>query len=411
MSLLEVRTETARFEFDSATSKVHLWQLVDSAGQPHVRLVGTLTFTLPIGPLTQVNLANGDKSIESPSLTFRVSADASLIVHHRPAYSQTHTLSYRFPDATWAREANSNRTRQYSDPFGGLVRQEDNTADYYIYGVLPSRVQKRSLLYGSAARPHHVSIQSAASLAAAIDTANPRLTDWQTRNFGVIELFEPLYTNGPTPVVVGGQQVYQFTDEASVISLITRAHALGFLVIAYILPNNFDNRTSTLFTWMDTFQSTYNLDGWYFDGFGFGAWLDNYRAAREAASRYSYNFAHVSVDPWGSTNGIIAAPLLSWMDGTLQGETGALAEAITSPNDPFIYASTRFTGCKAAWKRATAGTPNVTAAQIQADMAAYGIVRTEFSDTLATVYDTNFAPVYNAARSAWQATHISDPNS
>ena len=117
------------------------------------------------------------------------------------------------------------------------------------------------------------------------------------------------------------------------------------------------------------------------------------------------------MDPWASTTGIIASPLLSWMNGTLQGETGTLAQAIIRPDDPFIYASTRFTGAKAAWKRASAGTPNVTATQIQADMARYGTVRTEFNDTLATGYDTNFAPVYNAARTSWQDTHISDPNS
>jgi len=168
--------------------------------------------------------------------------------------------------------------------------------------------------------------------------------------FGVYMLSKGFYPNGNwKPLRLDtGRWGYKFQDPGSVQNFITEAKNQGFKIIAYLYAPGTtywkgQNIEVTL-AWMKEFQENYNLDGWYFDNASTGKTLggegfyNDYRFMRHVRTDVGENgiiFHHDSVDVWGGHSGLRAIMVNAYVNYTMVGETGKIAET-DSPNDPFF---------------------------------------------------------------------------
>jgi hypothetical protein len=329
------------------------------------RPVSRLDFNTPLGPLAVRSASRREVLLTARPLQILIRCDSLAVLQHEAGGVEP--LSYRYSsllaDPPWLK--GNGADRMWTDGYGGSLHlsvpgtalRVSNSAPEGMdvtlppggssaASVFPPKRFDFERLYGLSARPHCYFTYRVRSLAQ--DVA--RLDALAQRHFGVICLFAGFYSNdpqygGPRASLpernAAGRLQYRFGEEAVVQRFIDAARSRGFKVIAYFQGTGFRVDRQPLeetLAFMRAFQRHHRLDGWYFDNADVGPWTATYefiRRVRRDVGDSGILFHHDSVDVWGGWSGQVMVQVDAYVDYTLKGETGQLAET-HSPNDPYF---------------------------------------------------------------------------
>jgi len=359
-----VTTSGARIEITG--SGVRFWRRIDPAvNDVAPREVGRIEFATPARPWSVGTLSRRACVLRSPVLELDIRSD-SLTFLRCVAPEGSFTYRYRslLPDPPWAKGHGADR--MWADLGGGSlhlsvpgarVQAADTRPDGMTVTLPPASASAVSVfpprrfdfdkLYGRNARPHVYQVYQADRLAA----ETRRLDGLARRGFGVICVYARCYANSrvyggrrgetPLPSADGRRLEYRIKEPHLVDPFVQAARRKGFKVIAYMQSHHFSPARQPLETtlaFMREFQQRHHFDGWHFDHAGIGDWLESYdfvRRVRADIGEEGVLFHHHSVDIWGVWSGRAMVPIDAYMDYTIKGETGKLAEVHT-PNDPYV---------------------------------------------------------------------------
>lgn len=361
-----IRITTTGGIYDLTRKEMTLIRRIDPAiNAVNPRPVAKMVFGADIGPLSVGSASKRRCVVEGQLLSFDFRSDCLVLVTCL-AEPVTYTYESLITDAPWAKGRGSERI--WTDGYGGSLHaaNPDHPGLRVVEGspdvikvtlkpgtgaamaVFPPRKFDYEALYGREARPH---VWWAGNTDLGLTETAARLDELARRRFGVIMLYAGHYdgelsrevTHDELPVFDGGRCVYRFRDPARIRAFVKGAHAGGFKVIAYLAAGKFawkQDKEVTL-QFMGEFQKAYELDGWFFDNARGGRnWLASYdfvRRVRADVGPEGVLYHHNSVDVWGrmSRDGRLV-PLDAYMDYTLAGETGPLADQVHGPNDPYL---------------------------------------------------------------------------
>jgi hypothetical protein len=266
--------------------------------------------------------------------------------------------------------------RYWTDGYGGSLHAS-NPSSYGIYNisnvtpdsftitmgtnkgsvaaVFPPKLFDFEALYGATSRPH---VWFAGGSQVPLDYAVDNMAMLRSKNFGVVQLFAGHYnyveggTGSGDHIPVFDEDEfgrrsnyrYEWEDPALIASAIESFHTEGFKVIPYLQGYQFaivQDKELTL-DFMRRFQDEWNLDGWYFDNAGAGNnWFDHYlflKQVRRDIGDDGIIYHHNTVDLWAglARDGRVLVPADAYVNYTLKGETGSMAESIHSPNDLYL---------------------------------------------------------------------------
>ncbi|MBU1930938.1 hypothetical protein KJ972_05570, partial [Candidatus Micrarchaeota archaeon] len=235
-----------------------------------------------------------------------------------------------------------------------IVLDPDETMGHMVFPPKPFDFEG---LYGANAKPF-VHFLGNMPMQAYID--DPTEFDELSENgFGTVMVWNNIYTNSFRPVLMENNEFGYVVDseiESTFISFINQAHQKGFKVISYLFSPDAPNAwiypqghpqagkrqdPSITLTWMNEFQTQYDLDGWYFDNGNTGNLIQDYlffKRVREDIGDNGIIYHHDSLDvwdPWFEYSGLRAIMINAYVNHTLTGETGPIAE-INGPNDPYL---------------------------------------------------------------------------
>lgn len=365
---------------------MELWRRIDPATNTvNPRKVATLTFDGDIGPLELSAVDSAGATITSRAVDLVFYSDGLFLVAPKRAVSYTHTSL--ITDAPWNKGDSLNRI--WTDGYGGSLfgcwtaarprtTKHDVDAstlslaagDTMFHMAFPPKPFDFENLYGRGARPLPFFISGTATVDRVADgTFLQSLID---DHFGVVMLYNTFYRGGnpegkaqPFPVVLpSGVLGYEVEPafEERYRNFIAAAQAKGFKIIAYFFSPGNRRRweypdghgkagqlqdAPTTLQWMRTFQAEYGLDGWYFDGGGVGEQGADYHFMRQVRTDVGEDgiiFHHNSVDNWGEAiprayegwDGRKSIMVNCYVDYTMGGETGYLANEVDTPNDPYL---------------------------------------------------------------------------
>ena len=145
------------------------------------------------------------------------------------------------------------------------------------------------------------------------------------RGFTTFVLFEGLYTNGPDPDL--GRE-YKFSNEGLIERFIFHAKRHGFNILLYMQPLRFSVHIRE--NDINAFISKYISDGVYLDNAAFPGvkWLDLLSIIKGINGTI---FHHNTIDPVGSSTGLVFSALDAYCKWTLKGE------GVTYKQDNYDY--------------------------------------------------------------------------
>ena len=429
-------------------SQVVFTRLIDPAtNDVAVREVGRIEFEGRVGPFALGPVSKRSCVVQSESVTLDIRSD-SLVFIANPSPKDTLAYVYRslVKDAPYAKGAGADRfwadgrggSLHASDPQGGVAATAEEADRMRVtvapgrqaaVAVFPPRKFDFERLYGREARPHCYFTYATELLS---DEAR-QLPALAKRGFGVLVLFSTHYALGPTEKA--GDEPYRpawnpetrrweysYQDPAAIARFVQAAHAQGFRVITYfsaagLLERAPNQPLADTLAFMREFQRRHHLDGWYFDNAGIGPWPRVYDFVRQVRADVGENgviYHHDSVDVWGAWSGCIMVPVDAYVDYTLKGETGKLAET-HSPNDAYFGYFTAGYGTSqaiAAHKLHSAGGAGVTSAEVMRLLGQNlnGSQRSECwalpTLSSAAEWDRYFRPFYEARRQEYLSGHF-----
>jgi hypothetical protein len=350
--------------------------------------IGSLKITSPDSDKRQVD-------ITSPLADFNFMSDSFFIIKAKAPFTYTHTNL--ITNASWAKpdmgKLGSGLDRMWTDGKGGSLHAwisgnstatEKNTNyttismsadDTMAHMVFPPKTFDFEGLYGQNARPFVHFIGNNGDMEDIISGNN--IDKYVTDGFGIFMIWASFYSNsvvsgkiGEDPTLIDSDLGYQIIGyninepfEDLVRRFVNFAHDKGFKVITYLsypsgtrwnypaghqLGGRHQDIQVTL-QWMKKFQQEYGFDGWYFDNADVGDLIEDYNFIRQVredvdttAKAHGMDkgiiFHHDSVDIWdgfGAYRGLRAIMIDAYVDYTVTGETGPIAE-VDSPNDPYM---------------------------------------------------------------------------
>ncbi len=337
------------------------------------RRVAKMVFDADLGPLVMESASKRVCIVASDCARFDFHSDGLTLITSQNAETlkrkNAKTLRYRYEslieEAPWVKGQGGER--MWTDGYGGSLHaaipggRAPIVTDIAETGmtvslepgagaavaVFPPKRFDFEKLYGAGARPH---LFWAGNTDRELEATASRLDELRGQRFGVIILYAGHYDgvhSGETrddeePVQDGGRWVYRFRDPDRVKTFVELAHSKGFKVICYLAGGRFAKRQPPEATleFMRQFRAAHALDGWYFDHAGAGRnWLESYdfvRQVRADVGAAGVLLHHDSVDVWGGWDGRRLVPLDAYMDYTLSGETGPLADDVQGPKSAYL---------------------------------------------------------------------------
>ena len=346
-------------------------------------------------------------------------------------------------DRMWTSGYGGSLLAHLSESTKGTVSAEDtdsttvllSAGDQTAHMVFPAKLFDFEGLYGHGARPFVDFVYSPNRMTSLME---PNAMDLRTNEgFGVFVIFSGLYENRNRPgLLITDPNVlgYNVLDPILVKSFINLAHFNGFKVISYLFTPNHDvwtyptghanegqrQPTETTLDWMRAFQAEWDLDGWYFDNANTSDNLiDDYRFIRQVRTDIGDEgviFHHDSVDIWGNDNvygsysGLRAIMINSYVNYTLVGETGEIAE-IDSPNDLYFRYFTCGYGLSQAYashKRKSDGKMSLSEEEKNRVLAEnlHGCERNVLPSLYTTAWITHFKPFYEMRKAEYNHPDI-----
>ncbi|MHC4397449.1 MAG: LamG-like jellyroll fold domain-containing protein [Planctomycetota bacterium] len=380
--VITVITTGAKYVLSS--SGMDMYRLIDpntNIADPNGRKVAELTFNPNLNSLTIDSNDSNSAVVECNEATFDFQSDSFFIVTAKQTLSITHTNL--ITDAPWnAPLVPSERDldRMWTDGYGGslLAHVSEDTkgsvtsegvnsitvslsaGDQTAHMVFPPKTFDFDGLYGQNAKPFVHFVYSESNMEYLMEPNN--MDPYDANGFGVFMLWSAIFDDGSIPKLLdSGIMGYEVNDPDLVNSFVDAAHANDFNVISLISqPSSFTYPTrwrypsghpkegkvqdpAITLQWMREFKDEYNFDGWYFDNAEAkaGDLLTNYDFMRQVRTDVGSDgiiYHHDSVDVWdggGNYRGLRAIMLDAYVNYTLTGETGAIAEA-DGPNDPYL---------------------------------------------------------------------------
>jgi len=338
------------------------------------RHVARITFN-DIGKLQVIDANSESCKIISEQLAFEIFSDSAMLIAHCDCPGAVSTFSYSYSNllTNAPQKVGPGTERFWTDGYGGSLHAQNPvhqgsyvasnvTEDSFtitlgidagsFVAVFPPKQFDFEYLYGANSRPHVWF--AGVDLAYTLDN----LQTLKDQGFGVIMPWAGLY-NGPETGLVDISEKpiydedaegnrsnyrYEWDDPVAIQAAIDAFQAEGFKVIPYFSGwwwSLVASKQESL-TFMRSFMSTYNFDGWYFDNAGAGAnWMEDYlfmKQVRRDIGDDGIIYHHNSVDLWAglARDGRVLVPADAYANYTLKGETGTLAEQIHDPNDPYL---------------------------------------------------------------------------
>lgn len=360
-----IRVTTTGAVYDLTGRGLALVRRIDPASNGiKPRMVAELVFDEPIGALQVIHADRRKCLIGSARVEVEFRSDSLVMVTCKDTQ-----ISYVYrsliPDPPWAKGPKGER--MWTDGYGGslhavnpakpgakVIRARGDEVAMSLeaesgvaMAVFPPKAFDFERLYGVEARPH---IWYAGSTNRDLDRAEARFDELVDQRFGVIQLYAGHYGNvvrgGPKPeqpIWEDDRLVYRFRDPERVQSFCRAARARGFKVIAYMAAGAFAGHSMEhTLSFMRAFQADHGLSGWYFDNAAGGSnWMESYefvRRVREDVGDEGILYHHDSVDVWAgmARDGRVLVPLDAYMDYTLKGETGELANQVHGPDHDYM---------------------------------------------------------------------------
>jgi len=358
--------------FEIGPSRVTLVRRIDPAiNDVAPRPVARIEFERQTGPFTVGPVSKRSCIINGRTVSFDVRGDSMVFLSNVCTEPVTYTFKSLAADAPWCKGRGADRmwaglsggslhlslpkspvkvTTAEAQSLTVIMPPDRRTA----FSVFPPKIFDFEKLYGADARPHCFFVYRLEDPARRVR----QLAEAAKRGFGVIVLFESLYDLSAGKGVHGGVRPtfntakqrfeYRYADSASIERFIKEAHDLHFKVITYFKGSAFKTSKyarpepgamQKALAFMREFQQRYKLDGWYFDNASLGDWLLTYdfiRKVREDIGDEGIIYHHDSIDVWGHDSGLVMVQVDAYVNYTLKGECGVLAEQTHHPNDPFF---------------------------------------------------------------------------
>ncbi len=407
------------------------------------RKVAQLSFDPNIGPLSIEVNQPAVARIESTKATFQFCSDSFFIVTAKDDFNYTHTNL--IANAPWNAPLDPNKRgldRMWTDGYGGSLHAVmsqttapaigPNSVDYTTFSMSEGNVMAHMVyppkafdfngLYGKDASGQDVRpfVSGISDVSIKYPNLDEYLDGLVSNNYGVIQLDSSFYTNSWNPVLLdSGVMGYEFEPNyvQDIVNFISLAHNKGFKVIVYLQALswgtiwNYQTASATL-EWMKEFQTEYDLDGWYLDNGDVGDLVEDYDFMRQVRTDVGENgviYHHDSVDVWDNYpnyRGLRAVMIDAYVNYTLTGETGAIAE-VNEPNDPYFRFFTSGYGMSQAY-----------GSQIRASNGKAAILFSEIYRVLenlnceSSVLDStdNWVQYFKSGYDARKAQYINDPN-
>ena len=373
---------------------LELWRRIDPADNTiRPRMVGRINFTGGAGTLKLATHGPGRAVIDGENYSLDFRADSFVILHAKTAGLEICFRNLVMP-APWSRSNESSHDRMWTDGMGGCLHARisgspvvtqitpDSTTmslssgDELGFMAFPPRFFDFEKLYGKESRPFVEPVYSMEHLDGLLNDSEY----FKETHCGVIFLWYGLYHKYPVPGMdppsnPDGEYIpfpldpeqspwvpkpfivgYDFAEPDQVKKRIEKAHQNGFKVIAYLSTPEFDpdrqpegyrlinhQTIQDTLSMMKSFQKEYSLDGWYLDNAAIhpGNLMEQYNFIREVRKMVGNDgiiLHHDSVDVWDTWlqyNGLKAVMVDAYVDYTLTGETGIMAE-ISTPDDPYL---------------------------------------------------------------------------
>lgn len=373
---LSITTSGAKYEI--SRFGVDMWRRVDpKTNGINQRKVSQLSFADEIGPLVVCSQNTKSLRVASDYLVFDIFADSFMVIS---ALKPTKYAHYNLVvNAPWNK--GSGLDRMWTDGYGGSlhariaghplasVSYQDGTlfevksGDQTGHMVFPPRKFDFEGMYGANARPFVHFIGDDETLISLSDSA--KLRSYAAEGFGTFALWATFYEDGTeNPMIYSHSDIasypirsYDFSSQKQALlkRFIELAHLNGFKVITYLyspatyqwnypgghpLAGQHQDISITL-KWMRKFQTTFDLDGWYFDNANTGDMMSDYSFIRQVRSDIGISgiiYHHDSVDVWDTStpySGLRAIMVNAYVNYTLTGETGPIAE-VHDPLDSYL---------------------------------------------------------------------------
>lgn len=361
-----IRVTTTGAVYDLTKRGLALVRRIDPASNDiKPRLVAKLAFDRPIGRLEVVEADRRRCVISAQRVVLDFRSDSLVLMTCRDT-NVKYVYRSLIKDAPWVKGTDGEW--MWTDGYGGslharnpstggvrIVGERNGQVEVVLKGgagvalaVFPPKAFDFERLYGAESRPH---VWYAGNSSQDLDYAEAMFDELAAQRFGVMQFYAGHYdgvakgevTKIEYPVTVEGRLAYRFQDPERVRSFCRAAHAKGFKVICYMAGQFFSSQDlETTLAFMRSFQEAHGLDGWYFDNAAWGRnWLESYefvRRVRQDVGDEGVLYHHDSVDVWAGMlrDGRVLVPLDAYMDYTLKGETGALAEQVHGPDDNYL---------------------------------------------------------------------------
>ncbi len=373
---ITVITTGARYVLNGTGIKMYR-RIDPNTNSINEREVAELAFDADIGSLSIEFFDTRRALVDSDKATFDFQSDSLFFVTAKEDVNVTHTNL--IANAPWNAPLDPDERdldRMWTDGYGGSLLASISQAtagsvisedvdfttvsllpgDETAHMVYPAKPFDFNGLYGTNARPFMYYLFNTTEMNDFVNNTNNFRQNLVDDGFGVIMLWNAVYTNSHTPQLLDSDPDilgYNVSDPNYVKNIINVAHANEFKIIAYLLAPahsywDYEEQHQDIavtLNWMKNFQEEYGFDGWYFDNANVSDdVIDDYDFIRQVRTDIGINgiiYHHDSVDVWatgtiyGGYSGLRAIMVDAYANYALTGETGTIAE-IDYPNDPYL---------------------------------------------------------------------------
>jgi hypothetical protein len=375
-------------------TSLQMWRRIDPATNTvNPRRVAELHFNSNSGTIVIMDWNSTEALIQTNLADFTFYSDSFFYINATQPFTYSHINLITNPP--WNKRK-GDLDRMWTDGYGGSLHANYSTAtsppahaisndtnsttfsmvegSRMAHMVYPPKPFNFEGLYGENSKPFILFLYSDSG----IQDFLGNIDGYKNRGFGAILLWTTFYQcyDGDYPNCIYSKSAfpcllnsddnpwlpksemygYDYGNPSTIKNLVNVAHTNGFKVLTYFGGPAFDPDSITFpsypainqpisetLLYLDSFRQEYGLDGYYFDNAGVNPdhLVDNYnfmKAVREQLGNDGVIIHHESVDVWDSYpqyNGLKAVMIDAYVNYSLTGETGDIAN-VDTPNNPYF---------------------------------------------------------------------------